>query len=220
MERQRLNSVRPNKRKPKKGSEKETVTKQQVRSMISNLKTSSEKFFDVNVSAQNQSSGGNVGSLSLVPQGVTQSTRVADSLLALRFQLRWTQSTQNADVYNNLRVIIFIWKPSTALSAPVLASILPDTASVGYQSQLNWPLRDQYRILMDRTFSMSGTFTAPTVSGNWFWSFSCKLRHRMEFNTGATTGTNQVWICSISDSAAVPFPVATYSSRLIFEDEE
>jgi len=196
------------------------VTKQQVRNMITSLRTSSPKYFDVNVSAQNQGSGGNVGSLSLVPQGVTQSSRVADSLLASHFHMRWTTTTQNADVTNNLRVIIFIWKPSTTGAAPTLASILPDTAVVGYQSQLNWPLRDQYRVLMDRTFAMSGIATAPTVSGNWFWSFSCKLKLRMEFGAAVTTGTNQVWVCSISDSAAVPFPIATYSSRLIFEDEE
>lgn len=189
--------------------------------MIRTVTSYAPKHFDVNISAQNQSSGGNIGSLSLIPQGAAQSDRIADSIIAHSFHMRWTISTQNADVFNNIRVIVFVWKPSTALFTPVLATILPDTAAVGYQSNLSYPNRDQYHVLFDRTFAMSGTATNPTPTGNYhFEGHHPDFKNmRMEFTPGATTGTNQIFLLSISDSAVVPFPVATYVTRIVYRDE-
>jgi len=178
------------------------------------------KIFDVNLSAQSLTAGSTITTLSNPPQGVGVRQRVGDDIELRSLRLNYQIVQLNADIYSDSRIIIFRWYPNTGLASPSLASILDNTAAIGLYSQYSWDTRDQYKILYDRTHSMSGTTAAPTSNS----TISVMLHKvhvanlKIQFAAGATTGSNQIFALWISDSVIAPFPLISWSTRLRFTD--
>lgn len=224
-----LPGVRTGLRRPKTriksrgGKSDTTLTNRVVSAVIRHeKKMQSRKFFDTWVQAQSVGSGGTITPLCGIAQGVSQSERVADSTFmdALKFTYELVQI--NADTYSDTRVIIFQWHLSTQISTIVLADILYNTAGIGLYSQFNWPLRTQYTILYDKIHSQAGSTTSLTVTSNVnvhnkvITNFAKKL----VFQPNSVNGTEQLFALFISDSAATPFPLINFSSRVVFHDED
>jgi len=180
------------------------------------------KFFDTSQSAVNLAAGASINVLSGIPQGAAQSQRVGDSVLIDHCQYTYAIVQLNADIYSDSRVIIFQWHPnSTLTSTPVLADILPNTAAVGLYSAYNWQYRNQYTILHDELWSMSGLTTAPT-STSAISKLNIRIHPRKKkivFAPGAITGSGLLWLLTISDSAAAPFPLFSIQFRTVYTDE-
>jgi hypothetical protein len=200
-----------------------TQEKQRLRSLVRQELNSrrQDKFFDTNLSAQNIPSAGTLQGLSLVPQGVGQSQRVADELFAKSLNVTWEIVQLNADIYSNSRLIIFQWFPSTNLGVPTTADILQSTGAVGLYSQYNWEFRLNYRILYDELIAMAGLVTSPCgISNISRLNILIKdFKHNFEYHPAATSGINQLYLLYISDSAATPFPLFSFASRLEYTDE-
>jgi len=179
------------------------------------------KVFDTSQSAANIGAGATVSALTAVPQGVTQSERVGDQMEFVDCEFTYQLVQANADIYSDVRVIIFQWFPNTTISgAPVLADILPNTAAVGLYSAYNWQYRSQYHILFDKLWSLAGLTTAPT-SKTAVSQLNVRLknmRKEVVFTPGTTNGSNLLWLLTISDSVIAPFPQFNLQYRTKFRD--
>jgi len=180
------------------------------------------KFFDTSQSAQSIGAGAALNVLTGVTQGVGQSQRVADMLEYDHVNFTYSIQQANADIYSDVRVIIFQWHPNTTLTgSPVLANILPNTAAIGLYSATNWQYRDQFTILYDKLWSLSGLATAPTstTTVNGHNIRLNNMRKKVTFSPGAITGDNLLWLLTISDSSIAPFPLFNIQFRTVYCDE-
>lgn len=161
---------------------------------------------------------GEVGDLCLIPQGVTREERIADFVKFKALQVNYSISSQNADVYNSVRFVIFQWNPN---SVPTFVSVFQNNSSTVYPFY-QWDNAQEYRILYDRVYSLSGTATAPTQSGNVHSFFTIPFRRgglNSRFVAGTTAGTNHLYYAVIGDSAATPFPQLLITTRLIYKND-
>lgn len=179
-----------------------------------------EKFTDMNGTLSVTSVGtitpltGNI----TVGSGVRQ--RTGDTVRLLRAYLNFTIEAINADVFSSTRIIIFQWVPSTTLTGPPLVAEILQSALIN--AMYNFQLSSQYRILYDTVFSQAGITAAPASSGNqnYFGPVSvASALKQLEFEEGVVTGTNQLFMLSISDSLIAPFPIQTWLSRVIYTED-
>lgn len=204
--------------KGKKANNKALVTKQQVKAMLdSTLKENMElKYYDTSDSATGIGFSGFASSLCTPAQGDTDTTRDGDRIHIERvwFHYGWS----NGDNTNVVRVILFQWFPN---SAPAVSDILLHTGSAQAPwSDFNWDNRQEYKILYDKTWYLSAYYNGgakvkglskPLIIKNGF-------RRNLQFQAGATTGTNQIYKLILSDSGAVPNPLFNSWSRIEFTD--
>jgi len=69
---------------------------------------------------------------------------------------------------------------------------------------------------------MSGSATNPTATSamGYFGEVPLKkTRKRCEFSPGAATGSEQLYILAISDSALPPFPILSLNTRITYKEE-
>lgn len=167
------------------------------------------KYFDTLATAAPDYAG-YLQNLSLVPQGSTDISRDGDQLYATSIQIRGNITL--ADTTNYLRVILFCWKSDTT---PDQDDILTTT----YKGSTNYVLapyhhdgRSMFTVLSDRTYFLHADKTQVQ------FNITKKLNKKMFFNAGGTSGKNQVWAMTLSDSAAVSHPSVAMVSRLRFRD--
>lgn len=129
---------------------------------------------------------------------------------------------QSADAFNLVRVIVFQWYMDNASETPDISDLLQNTGSI--QDVMVSPyLRksgvQKYRILLDKTHALntdySGGVTVTKPSKNFIKK---GFRKSLSFANTATTGTGAIYVCTISDSAAVSHPVINYNARVLYTD--
>lgn len=210
--------MKVNLNKPKHSRKNRKETTKLTRNLVSHVEP---KYLDVLSVASNIGSGSSLFALSLVPSGDQQSQRVSDFIQPLRLLFNFSLYTVNSDIVTTVRLIFFRWIPSTALIAPVVASILEAPSAANVLSHFNFQLQDNYKILLERQFQASGITVAPTVNSNFGatgFGISLKDNPEIEFTLTATTGSNHLYLLAISDSAVTPFPILNFSTRLYYED--
>lgn len=164
-----------------------------------------------------------------VPQGVTDSERVGDSLkycgtLEFRYQCVCAQGA-TGDVYDNIRIVIFQWHPN---STPIASSVFltGPSGSVDIFSTYSHDNRQLFRVLYDKTHCMVGQVNAAitpateAVSTGVIHAFipMKPAQKHTQFAGGGATGTNLIYIALVSDSSAATHPTITYQSKLFFRD--
>lgn len=175
------------------------------------------KFLDTPINTANVDQAGAIVSLSDVPQGVTDVTRVGNNILPKRLKLRY--SIVFGDTTQLVRVIVFRWKMNDASDVPAPNEILQNqfisTAGV-ITSDYNEPTRTQFEVLYDKTHRGSSTI-APNSA---FVTTTLKLaRKKIEYKSDAVvTGLNKIFIMYISDSGAIPHPTILTIPRLYYVD--
>jgi len=177
------------------------------------------KFQDVNYAVSAISIGTVLAGICNIPQGITVNQRTGDTVFWKELYVNYELATQNADIYNTSRVIIFQWHPNSALTVPVVTDIL-QVASV--QSMYDWQYSNLFTILHDKVYFQSGTASNPTASGNvgYFGPISLKKAvKRAEFANGAAQGSQQFYILLISDSSVAPFPTFSATTRITYSQE-
>lgn len=136
---------------------------------------------------------------SSIAQGGTTSQREGDRIepvkLIMNFDMYFGGVAQAVS-----RVIIFQWKPDTAVDAPSLAKILSVTATnYAYLSPYvqTRVLRSKFKVLYDRTFDNQNSIANSSYTYQVeLTKFSAKY---ITYNTGTTTGKNQIFIVGLSD---------------------
>jgi hypothetical protein len=134
--------------------------------------------------------------------------------------MNYKVSTQNADIFNTVRLIIVRWVPNTLLVAPAFATLTNGGGTTTTQWMYDWQYSNQFHVLYDRVHALSGLATAPTAGGHQSASLRIKLRNsRVQFAIGSTSGSNQLFLFAISDSIIAPFPLLEYGIRVQYSDE-
>lgn len=176
------------------------------------------KIFDAPVANATVTNVGTVTNLIIPTQGTGAGQRTGDTIQLRKMTLNYTLTTQNADIFNRVRILVFIWKPNTFLVAPTLATLTNGTGTTTTQWMYDWQYSNQFIILYDKIHYLSGLATAPTVGGCQGGSIEMNLNSRVEFSPGSTLGSNQVFILYISDSLVAPFPLLEYMSRVQYSE--
>jgi hypothetical protein len=188
------------------------VQRSEIKKLISAQQE--HKFFEIR-NAFGVTYAGTVTSLSDVPQGDTDSTRDADTLMPTSLVMRFGMTV--GDTTNFFRVIIFRWH--SALSVPTVVQVLQNASSStgGVYSDFNHDLRSNFQVLFDKTFTL-GT-TAVTSNQVVFFNKTLKMaRKPIQYTSGSTSGSDKIYFLAISDSAAIPNPTWNYAFRLNFTD--
>jgi len=178
------------------------------------------KYSDVNVTASSMTTAGTVTPITVIGQGVTVTQRVGDTAFLERLYINFDINAANSDVFTTARVMIFQWLVNTDLHVPVIADILQ--GGLLTLSMMNYQHSNQFHVLFDRLFTLTGLATAPTVGSLIAYSGEVSLapaKKALEFTPAATTGSNQLFIMYLSDSALAPFPALNYTIRVMFDEE-
>jgi len=173
----------------------------------------------------NQTATSTVGflNLSLVPQGFQDGQRVADTIITFRLDIRFYAYVNQADTdfTDYVRTSFFLWKPNTAVYPPVAVSIFQNTTTFTVLSPFSFETRDNYSILRDCTYTLSGYVGVPTSASIVNYTDSISLEnHRIAYGVGVTAGTGHLFFADYSDSLTTPHPLYSIVTRLWYYDED
>ncbi len=187
------------------------------------------KFHDVDLDDATVASAGTVTpSINLIPQGVTEKTRVGRKCTLQAIQWNYTVSLPESDAQATpgagdvLRVILFLDKQANGATATVLN--LMETAD--YQSFLNLSNSGRFRILSDTRHSLNyatlasdgaGVVSSAQVLRETKYYKSCSIPIEFDSTTGAITEirSNNIGVLLISKNNAAGF---ASKFRLRFSD--
>jgi len=179
------------------------------------------KIFDNNLTTITPSTTATIQGLFAPAQGVAITNRIGDIVYLRKMSVIYNCNAANADIFSQLRVVIFQWIPNNALIAPLATSIFQLAADHVY-AMYDVNFQDQYRILYDKIHAFAGTSTNPSSSVNQTYSGNISLSSafkRCAFTLGGITNSNSIYLLTVSDSGIVPFPTLNFKSRICFEEE-
>lgn len=188
-----------------------TAVRREIKSTIS--RTAEKKYHRLAVAGSGYDYGGVVVSLSDVPAGTTDLTRVGDSL-SIR-SIRVMGKILSADTTNTYRIIVFQWlDDQTPTPANVLSSVYVGTVN-GVNSPYYHDQRKKFRVLWDKRFNVDNVSHAQQLFDTKHLFPSTK---KISFNAGGTTGNAKIYMLLISDSGAAPHPTLDFVSQLSYND--
>lgn len=141
--------------------------------------------------------------------------RIGDRIRLTSIDMRYTLI--HSDGTNFTRLIFFQWKPDANNYAPQVGDILPTGIS-----DMNVPVKHdlakggQLNVLYDKVHAQSETGSTAAIFRKKF--FTRGFGRDVQFTNGATTGTNQLYLLTVSDSAAAPHPTLDYRFRVNYTD--
>ncbi len=177
------------------------------------------KFHDVDFDDAVVASGGTVtASINLIPQGVTEKTRVGRKATLKTIQWNYTVSLPEVDAVADpaggdiLRVILFMDKQCNGATATVTGIL----ESADYQSFLNLANSGRFRILSDKRHSLNyttlasdgaGVVSSAQVQREHTLYKSCNIPLEFDATTGAITEirSNNVGVLLISKNNLAGF---------------
>jgi hypothetical protein len=152
-----------------------------------------------------------------VGPGVSQ--RVGNRIYIEKMFFNYNIVQVNTDVTSQCRVIVFQWRPSSTLVMPLVPDVLETVNDV--QSMYNWELSDQYKIIHDQVYFLSGIAASLTTSSHVGYYGEIDLSSAvktLEFTGASALGSQQLYFLIISDSLVAPFPVMDYTTRVVYKD--
>jgi hypothetical protein len=195
------------------------LNKKQMRQVKSLMTRNQEiKYLDANIAATSiPYTGVFWNSMTQVGQGINDHQRVGDRLTVKKLTIRASMVGQDAT--NQMRLIVFQWFPNTAVTTPVIGTILENPL---YQitSSINRTNEEGrlFKIMFDKTY----TLVQNASNGSAFKTLKFYGRRIprkiISYNPTATTGFNQFYFLAISDSVLPSDPSVAWSSRLDFTD--
>lgn len=196
-------------------SSKALVSKQQVRQMIkaSESRNDELKMIDTNQTVATVDFSGTIQALTNVAQGNSGTTRDGDEILLDSVDIRGNWGA--GDATNLVRHFIVQYFPS---ATPSVTTFLEVTGSGNTPtSQFERNTLEDYAVLYD-----SGPINLVLGLENTqhaFTKLGIKIKRPISrFNQAATTGSNQLYFITVSDSGAVPNPSISYNIRVYYRD--
>lgn len=162
--------------------------------------------------------GGNFLNISGIPQGLTDTTRIGDSVNLLSIETCYTLYINNALLFVDacfVRLIIFKWHPNDATVTPSLNDIL-DPLAVG-ATQICAPLSHDPRALF--TMVMDKTLTLNEVNLLNHHSRRKKaLKGKIKYQAATTNAIGQLYFLYLSDVVLAQAPTLNWFSRINYTD--
>lgn len=187
------------------------VQRTEVKKLIS--KQQEHKYFETrNTGAVDWA--GTIVDLSAVPQGDTDSTRDADTLMPTSLVINYIINL--GDTTNFFRVIVFRWHDKN--TTPTVAQILQSNSSStgGVISDYDHDYRQNFNVLYDKTHTLvSGASNAVIIKNMIRLPLAKKA---IQYVSGGTGGGEKLWALAISDSSAIAHPSWWYNFRLNYTD--
>jgi len=153
-------------------------------------------------------------SLSLIAQGDTDSTRDGDSLTLKSMYLSGVLEKNAADLRATqyIRIVLFQWHPNSLNIVPTAAQLFltdPPSGTINYNSYYIKDNRDQFTILFDRTYLLTGLIAGGNSTTTSAVKFKANIslkrcKKHLQYNAGATTGTQQIYGMTLGVAAANP----------------
>jgi len=162
----------------------------------------------------------------LVVPGTTDQTRIGDSIFTRSIELNYAVTSITADQFNMIRVLIFIWKPT---STPVVTDVLQfgNGTVIAPLSPYNHDRRDDFFILYDKLHMMpykdagaglvSVTSNSAQAKMNLIYKIPSFLR-KVQYVATTAVGNNHVYMLFYGDSAVAPHPQFAYSLKYNYSD--
>jgi hypothetical protein len=203
-----------------KMSKKQKKVDPAVKSYIHRLEKSNRvlKYFDTLVSAQASVAGGSLTDLCLVPQGLAQQDRIADTIVIEKVDFKCNVTTANTDIFNNVRMSLF-WNHQLSSNPVSLAAVYQTpTVSPTFQTEFNYENKQLYKVMHDVQLKLVGTATNPTVDSVMNWRHQVKVNKRLSYGLANTAGSNHLFFIHFADSVAVPNPSVSFRCRIYFRD--
>lgn len=150
----------------------------------------------------------------IVP-GSTVNAREGDRIEPTRMSMRY--SVECPVTTSQMRFILFQWRPDTLLDGPNAAKILQiPTGTSAYLSPYVTEAidRSKFVVLKDKMFhNYTGASNCTFTSSLNITKFNNKYIH---YNTGATTGKNQIFLLAISNKLAASTAETPYFNKIVY----
>jgi len=186
--------------------------KREVKQLVSNVQE--KKFWQLYSGYASVNASGTIVKWSSIPQGDTVSSRDGSEINFKNLELRFSIFSTAAAVMtgNAFRIIVFQWKPDDAVAVPAVGDIIDTAFTQPCFSPVRFQTHQEFRVMFDRLYRVYNG--GPGVAGTKVTLRRAAKRIRY---TGATSGTNQIYVLVISD-AAVQTPSWSYGAYLRFVD--
>jgi hypothetical protein len=198
---------------------KQVLTSSEVRQLVKQtLNSQAEKKFYFNEFTLSPDTSGNVfADISAIPQGITDNSRIGDTVNLKRLDIRIGMVL--GDTTNVIRIVVFQWHADTVNDPPSLTAGLPLNSIGGIPflyKQNNVDEGPKYTIMHDETFNLNSAGVA-----NAQMVVALKIpRPRMGFAAATTIRpTGSIWMLTLSDSSAAPHPLLNCATRIWYTDE-
>jgi hypothetical protein len=189
------------------------------------------KFHDVDVDDAAVATNGSIlnsGSVNLIAQGVTESTRVGRKAVIRSINWRWNlkkaATTAGSNASESVRLILYLDKQCNGATAAVTDILESDN----YQSFNNLANKGRFKILMDKEITMNcmaggGDGTTEdygSVERNGSYFKKCMIPLEFSSTTGALTEirSNNLGVLILSKNGTSTAPVFDSKMRLRFTD--
>jgi len=164
-----------------------------------------------------------------ISQGAGQAARTSDTIwlnllsfhLILKYNFSSTVFAQ--DIIDTVRMTIFQWVPNTALVTATPGSLFQNVTSTSVLSNFDFELKNQYKVLRDEFFTVSGfydsvtTVAYPTAHSIRVIPINVPLRNsRVDFTPSSTTAANHLYIAFTCDSVNGPAPLLQVTGRTYY----
>lgn len=183
------------------------------------------KFFDTDIASSNipAATGAIIGSLNLIPQGVTESTRVGRKCTIKKIHMKLAiNSSPTTTNPSRMRVIVFIDKQANGANIAAATDILETVSTNSFRNLANI---GRFRILMDKTKTFNLRINAASTSSmglvhtiNKSWNVDLPIE--FSSTTGAITEirSNNIGILYLTETAAGDTQDAVGTVRVRFSD--
>lgn len=195
----------------------------------------------INVSARNAAyydavAGSVVVDITAIAQGNTGATRIGDTChlesLLFRGYIFNQVNSATANYVTNTRILFFQYMGDSSVAAkPTIAEMFNVSNANAGTTYGTWSAFDidyarTYRVIWDRTFTTYGSpagLLGSTIGSSAPWHTSiplARIQRDIQFQAGATTGNNHVFLAITSDQAtAATNPLISYNLDVRFTDQ-
>jgi hypothetical protein len=139
-------------------------------------------------------------------QGTGDTNRLGRYARVHQLEMHYSLNAQNADIFSRVRVVLVQWKPESGNQPFNMAEVFQTNNYI--YSPYNIDAAGGYSFLYDESFAMSGTASAPTVSGCIIRRIRCNkgFQKNQLYASLTAQSFNKIFFCYLSDSALIPFP--------------
>lgn len=171
------------------------------------------KWFDTTLTLT-PSYNGQIQDLTPIAQGDGENYRDGSECILKSVEMRYKINSYD-NPGNLFRVILFRWKPDSALVAPAWTSVCYTNGSYyAPLSPYNSDYRDQFTIVYDKLHSVD-TVTNIQLAR----TLKIKLsKIKVKFSATSTEGSNKLYLAVCSDSASTGHPPILFNCRVRYTD--
>lgn len=161
-----------------------------------------------------------------IAQGDGQEQRIGDKIDIRYLRISGDFATKvagagTASTLNDVRLMVFRWKPDNGTDPPVMADLLEDTSTLPIHSPYNQDpsLKKKFSILYDKHFTLQSRSLGGKDHRDFKITVGPKKLGKIHFNAGITTGAGMIYMLVIGNQATGDNAcLMDYSSQVSYKD--